>query len=211
MSELFTLIQTNQEVHLNADQKLVPNKEFSTLQKTADLLSQAKEEVADLLKKTEEECAQMKEKAKEEGFQEGLTLLNEKIFALDEEIKRVHHEMNRIILPLALKAAKKIVAKELETHPETIVNIVMQAIAPALQSHHVTIWVNKNDKELLEEKKGKIKEKLERVQNLSIKEREDVEQGGCIIETESGIINVQIENQWRAIETAFEKYLKSVS
>ena len=211
MSKLFTLIQTHQEIHLQPEQKLIPKEEFTTLQEASQLLAQAQEETAQLLKQTEEECLNLKEQAKEEGFQEGLSQLNEKILQLDEEIKRLHHEMNRIILPLALKAAKKIVGKELELHPETIVSIVMQAITPALQNHHVTIWVNKEDQELLEKEKSTLKAKLERVQNLFIKAREDIQPGGCVIETESGIINVQIENQWRAIEAAFEKYLKNLS
>lgn len=117
--------------------------------------------------------------------------------------------MNKLILPLALKAAKKIVAKELETKPETIVDIVLQALAPALQNHRITIWVSKADKEILETEKTRIKEKLEQVESLSIKERDDVAQGGCVIETESGIINASIDNQWRAIESAFDKYLKT--
>lgn len=117
--------------------------------------------------------------------------------------------MNKLILPLALKAAKKIVAKELETQPETIVDIVLQALAPVLQNHRITIWVNKADKEILEKEKTRIREKLEQVESLSIKERDDVAQGGCVIETESGIINASIENQWRAIESAFDKYLKT--
>ncbi|MFS8563974.1 MAG: hypothetical protein LVR00_06540 [Rhabdochlamydiaceae bacterium] len=60
--------------------------------------------------------------------------------------------MNQLILPLALKAAKKIVGKELETHPDAIVSIVMQALSPAMQNHRITIWINKADKDVLERK-----------------------------------------------------------
>lgn len=116
--------------------------------------------------------------------------------------------MNKLILPLALKAAKKIVTKELETRPETIVDIVLHTLTPVLQSHKITIWVNKADKEILEKEKSRIREKLEQIESLSIHERDDISPGGCIIETEAGIINASIENQWRAIEAAFDKYLK---
>jgi len=116
--------------------------------------------------------------------------------------------MNPLILPLALKAAKKIVAGELQTQPETIVNIVLQALAPVMQNHKITIYVNKADKEILETEKPRLKEKLEQVQSLIIKDRDDISPGGCMIETESGIINSTIENQWRSIEAAFDRYLK---
>ena len=35
-----------------------------------------------------------------------------------------------------------------------------------------------------------------------------IEPGGCIIETEAGIINAQLENQWRSLENAFESFMK---
>ncbi len=208
MSKLFSLIQDG-EVHPASNQKVIPLEDFSTLMEANELLEKARLDAENYRAATEEECIELREAAKKEGYQEGLEQLNANIIGLDQEKKRLRHEMNKLILPLALKAAKKIVAKELETKPETIVDIVLQALAPALQSHHITIWVNKTDKEILETEKIRIKEKLDQVESLSIKERDDVAQGGCIIETESGIINASIDNQWRAIESAFDKYLKT--
>ncbi len=208
MSKLFSLIEDG-EVHPASNQKVIPLEDFSTLMEASELLEKARQDAENYQAATEDECMQLREAAKKEGYQEGLEQLNANIIGLDQEKKRLRHEMNKLILPLALKAAKKIVAKELETQPETIVDIVLQALAPALQSHRITIWVSKADKEILETEKARIKEKLEQIESLSIKERDDVAQGGCIIETESGIINASIDNQWRAIESAFDKYLKA--
>ncbi len=208
MSKLFSLIQDG-EVHPASNQKVIPLADFSTLLEANELLEKARLDAEAYRAATEEECIDLREAAKKEGYQEGLEQLNANIIGLDQEKKRLRHEMNKLILPLALKAAKKIVAKELETNPETIVDIVLQALSPVLQNHRITIWVSKTDKEILETEKTRIKEKLEQVESLSIKERDDVAEGGCIIETESGIINASIENQWRAIESAFDKYLKT--
>ncbi len=117
------------------------------------LLEQARLDAETFRAATEAECVELKETAKKEGYQEGLEQLNANIIGLDQEKKRLRHEMNKLILPLALKAAKKIVAKELEINPETIVDIVLQALSPVLQNHHITIWVNKADKEILEDEK----------------------------------------------------------
>jgi len=208
MSKLFTLIE-DEEIHLASNKKVIPLKDFSTLIETVEILEKARQNAEEYRTRTEAECLELREAAKKEGYQEGLEQLNANIIGLDQEKKRLRHEMNKLILPLALKAAKKIVAKELEMNPETIVDIVLQALSPVLQNHQITIWVNKADKDILENEKNQLKEKLEQVQSLSIKERDDVAQGGCIIETESGIINASIDNQWRAIESAFDKYLKA--
>lgn len=189
--------------------KIIPAQDFTTLLEANEILERAREDTDALRKQTEAECVDLKEGAKKEGFEEGLKQLNDQILGLDHEKKRLRHEMNKLVLPLALKAAKKIVAKELETAPETIVDIVLQAILPVTQNHHITIWVNKSDKEILDANKGALKEKLEQIESLAIRERDDVSPGGCIIETESGIINASIETQWRVIEAAFERYGKS--
>ncbi len=207
MSRLFSLIYQG-EIHTASDKKVIPIEDYATLMEASEILERAREDLAAYKKKVEEECKQLREQSKQEGFAEGLKQLNDKIIGLDQEIKRLRHEMNKLILPLALKAAKKIVARELEIHPETIVDIVQQALIPATQNHRITVWVNKADKEILEAEKPKLKQILEHVEVLSIKERDDVAPGGCIIETESGIINAAIENQWRALEAAFERYVK---
>ncbi len=206
MSRLFSMIKGG-KVHPASKKKVIPLEDFTTLMEAHEILETARKEAEAHLEETKAHCIELKEAAQKEGFQEGLQQLNEQILGLDQEKKRLRHEMNKLILPLALKAAKKIVSKELETHPETIVNIVLQALIPVLQNHRITIWVNKADKEILEKEKSSLKEKLEQVESLSINERDDISPGGCIIETETGIVNAAIENQWRAIASAFDKYL----
>ena len=68
--------------------------------------------------------------------------------------------------------------------------------------------MNKADLAQIEAHKPKIKQIFEQIENLSIQERADIEPGGCIIETEAGIINAQLENQWRNLEIAFESFMK---
>ncbi len=196
------------DIHTATGKKVLPQEEYSVLLDARELLDKAKEDAEALHEKTKEECKKLRKKTKEEGFEEGLAKFNEHLLYFDTELKKLRHEMQQAILPLALKAAKKIVGKELETHPETIVDIVLQALAPVTQHHKIKIYVNKAEKETLEENKGRIREILEQVEALTIQERADVAPGGCIIETEAGIINASIENQWRALEAAFEKYMK---
>ena len=201
----FSLIYQG-EIHPAEDEKVIPAEEFSTLMQASEILERAKEDAEQFKKKTEEEGRKLKETAQEDGFDEGLQKFNEHLIHFDRQIRLIRMDLQKQILPLALKAAKKIVGEQLNLHPETIVEIVIQTLAPVLQNHRITIYVNKVDKEILETQKPKIKSILEHVQVLTIQERNDVSPGGCIIETESGIINASIENQWRALESAFDKY-----
>ncbi|MES2200477.1 MAG: HrpE/YscL family type III secretion apparatus protein [Chlamydiota bacterium] len=186
--------------------KIIPEAEFSQILEASEVLKKAKQDALDYHKKTEAECEELRKKAHEEGLQKGLEEFNEHILSLDKEAKKILLEMQKIILPLALKAAQKIVSREIELNPETIVDIVMQAMAPAKQNKKITIFANKSDLEALERNKPKLKEIFENLQVLNIQERPDVTSGGCMIETETGIINATAENQWKALENAFAKY-----
>lgn len=205
--KFFSLIYQG-EVHPASDKKVIPAEEFSTLASASEVLEKAREDAVRLKQETEKECEELKEAAKQEGFDSGLANFNDHIMGFERELLRLRHELQKLVLPLALKAAKKIVARQLDLHPDTIVDIVMQALAPATQSKKVTIYVNKVDRENLEAQKPKIKAAFEQIQSLSLQDRPDVTPGGCIIETESGIINATIENQWRTLEAAFERYMK---
>jgi len=207
MSKYFSLIFSG-EIHRAEEDKVLPEEEYSVLLDAQEVLAKAKEDVKTYLKLNKEECQKVLKKAEESGFNQGLTEFNKQILLYEQKMKVMEHDLQKMILPLALKAAKKIVGRELETTPDTIVDIVRQTLKPVTQNHHIKIYVNKKDLELLEKKKSELKKSLDQVQTFSIEEREDVSPGGCIIETEAGIINASLENQWRALESAFEAFMK---
>jgi type III secretion protein L len=202
---LFSFIRSG-KVHTAKPGKVIPKEQFSELMQAHDIIHKAQQEVEEYKTDISREADRLKEKAREEGFQEGLSAFNAHLLQFDKQLQLIRMELQRQILPLALKAAKKIVGEQLTLAPETIVEIVIQAIGPVVQNHRFTIYVNKADKDLLEAHRGKIRDLLEQVQTLTIADRADVPLGGCIIETESGIINATLENQWRALEAAFAKY-----
>lgn len=194
------------DIHPSDEKKVISADDFSKLVEASELVEIARQEKEKLRQETTEACEKLKKEEGEKGFQEGLDIFNEKIFAIDEELKALRLNLQQMVLPIALKAAKRIVGKELEIFPETIVDIVIQAIKPVSESQHITIFVNKEDKEHLDKNKPKLKEILQQAEVLAIQEKAEIEPGGCIIKTESGMINATIENQWRALERAFEKY-----
>lgn len=197
------------DLHPSTDEKVIAAKDYTTLKEASEILESARKDADKFLEKTQEQCKAQRKTAREKGLQEGLENFNEQIFFLDEQLKSIRLKLQQMVLPIALKAAKRIVGKELETKPETIVDIVMQAIAPISESHRVTLYVNKEDKEYLDAEKPKLKEILEQVDILTIQEKADVEKGGCLIQTERGMINATIDNQWKALERAFDKYKQS--
>lgn len=205
--KLFSLIGSG-DIHLEEGKKVLKSEDYALLLDAQELLKKTKKDAESYLKGVKTRAAKMREQAKEEGFQEGLDRVNNQIITLDKKIKEIEHEMQKMILPLALKAAKKIFGRELDLSPEAIVDIVLQTLKPVKESHRIKIFVSRDDLKILDKEKKKIREALEYVEILAIEERAGLEKGDCIIETEGGIINATLENQWRALEAAFETFLK---
>lgn len=205
----FSLINQPQAIHIAPQTKFVPAAEFSTLLSANNILEQVKQDAEKYKIAVVQECEKLKEVAEKEGFNKGFQEWASHIAKLEEEIAAVRKDSEKIIIPIALKAAKKIVDKELELSQETIIDIVLNYLKAVSSHKKITIYVNKKDLNILEANRQRLKEVFESLETLSLRERPDIETGGCIIETEGGIINAKLENQWELMETAFKRMFKN--
>lgn len=187
-------------------QKIISHKEWQELSTLDELILQAEEE----LKQAHEQLALDRIEEEKKGFQEGFEKGEHTFFAhlklFEEKIRELRVEMQKSILPLVIKTTKKIVAKELEVAPETIVDIVNDAIKPVLTSKVVRIFVRKEDLARLEKEKPQIKALFEAADAFTIGIKEDMEPGSCLIETDKGVINSSIDLKIKALESAFERF-----
>lgn len=191
-----------------SETKIIPKKEFEMLLSGKELIEEAHKQFEEFEIELETERKTALERGYKDGYQEGLTEFNEHILQLDAKLKSLRIDMQNQVLSFALKAAKKIVGDVLTLQPEVIMDIVKQTLKPVREAQNIKIGVSKEDRPLVEKRKGELKEILEQVETLVIEERSDVTSGGCIIETETGIINATLENQWRALEAAFTRMAK---
>lgn len=196
------------EVRIAPKTKIIPAEEFSTLQSAQEVLIHVNADAEKYKKEVVAEIETLKEQAQREGFEAGYTEWTTKLANLEEEILKVRKDLEQKIVPAAIQAAKKIVNKELEISQETIVDIVSSTLKSISQHKKVTIYVNQNDLITLEKKRSELKQIFENLESISIRPRADIKPGGCVIETEVGIINAQLENRWRILEAAFSKILQ---
>lgn len=195
------------EVHTGPG-KVIPKDDASELVTAEEILRAAREEAEEIIEEAKSDGEEIRQKAKEDGFDEGLAKFNEHIKLFEDRVKVLKHDMQKAMLPLVLKATKKIVGNELEVNPDSVVNIVQESIKSVSSAKVVKLYVNKHDLEVLEKEKEQLKAVFESLENFSLEERGDIEPGSCIIETERGILNATLENQYRALERAFENYRK---
>lgn len=207
MSKKFFSLIKHGSIHIAPKTKVIPAEQFSTLLEAQEVLNAVRTDAENYKLLVADECEKLKEHAHKEGFEEGFSQWVEKIAEVESEIQKVRSDLEKMLIPVALKAAKKIVGREIELSEETIVDIVSNALKAVAQHKKVTIYVSKKDMPILDAHRSRVKQLFENLETLSIRERSDINPGGCVIETEGGIINAQIENQWRVLEKAFENLM----
>jgi len=184
--------------------KIIPGEAFSRLMDASEVLEHIKQEAEQYRLEVSRDAEQIKEHAFKEGYEAGFKKWAEHLVKLEEEIHLVHKELQQLVIPVALKAAKKIVSKEIELSPDSIVDIVAAQLKSVATHKKITIYVNKADLEAIERNKNRLRDLFEALESLSIRAREDIAPGGCSIETEIGIINAQLEHRWSVLEKAFD-------
>lgn len=206
--KLFSLIY-GEKNQISGNQKVLPAESIGMLLDAEEVLKKIKDDADRYKLEVVEECEQLKANARIEGFADGYQQWAKQIAELEGEIQKVRSDLEKMLIPVALKAAKKILGKKIELSEDTIVDIVSTALKGVSQHKKITIYVNKRDLEPLEKHRSEIKNVFENLEVLSIRERADIARGGCIIETEGGIINAELENQWVALERAFASLIKN--
>jgi flagellar biosynthesis/type III secretory pathway protein FliH len=187
-------------------QKIIRHDEWLQLQSLDQLIEQAQIELEQAKEQLALDRIEEEKKGFDQGFEKGEKVFFQHLKMFEDKLKELRIEMQKSVLPIVLKATKKIVAKELETNPATIVDIVMDAIKPVLTSKVVRIFIAKDDMQYIEEHKPKIKELFEVAESFTIATKEDLEPGNCLIETDKGVINSSIELKIKALELAFERF-----
>jgi type III secretion protein L len=206
--KLFSLIY-GQPNKISSNKRIIPADTISQLIDAEEILAKVQSDAERYKMDVAKECEKLKESAQAAGFAEGYQTWVEHIAKLEEEIIKVRQDLEKLLIPVALKAAKKIVGREIELSDDTIVDIVSNSLKSVSQHKKITIYVNKKDLDPLEQSRGRLKEIFETLEVLSLRERSDITRGGCVIETEGGIINAQLENQWSALERAFASLMRN--
>lgn len=177
----------------------------------ADRIIQEAENEADRIRdeaaKVLAEVEGARETAKKEGFlegrDEGMAQATEIITKFESLKEEFYNKAEPEIISLVMEIAEKVIGRMVQDHREAIVSIVKQAVDSAL-GDRVTIRLNPEDHKKVQPQIKELQEGLDKSRRLVFKEDDSISAGGCVVETEVGMIDAQLETQLRAIRKALE-------
>lgn len=189
---------------------VIDRKSLEARSKAETIIAEAEAEaqkIREHAQKVLSEVEAVREKAKKDGLAageaKGLSQVTEKLVRLEAMREKFYKEAEVEIIKLVMAMAEKVIGKIVEERPDVIKDVVRQALERSL-GDRITVRVNPEDYQTITTQNMEFKDVLDRTKRLHFKEDETVAKGGCIVETEVGTIDAQIETQMEAIKKALE-------
>ena len=115
------------------------------------------------------------------------------------QMDALQQQMASALADAAVSLARQVVRGELEANPQQVAAVAQEAIeALLLSARHVTVRVHPDDQPLVAQGAAEILE----ARGARLVADAAVTRGGCIVESDIGIIDASIESRWRRAAAA---------
>ena len=187
-------------------------------QPTAAELGHAKDEIDLMLRQARMKAAEVEKEAYEKGFSEGeragretgekmVEAVLKQYTQTLEELKGLRCNLltgsEREVVRLSLEVAKKIVKREVCVDEELILALVKVALSRLADQSVMTVRVNPRDCQSILHFRESPGHRDSWHDGIKLVEDPLITRGGCLIETDSGVIDARVEEQFREIEKGF--------
>lgn len=188
------------------------------------IIANSHQEAEEIRVQVYEEAKQIREMSRSEGYESGLKTAQQEIEAdrllalqqnqqILEEARQTKLEMMKASEPdmvrLAMAVAKKVIAGELNTNPNIIINALRQALGFLDQPGNVTVYVNPVDVARI----FKVMETEAFTDigtndvNINVYADNRISPGGCILESDAGSVDARVETRIENVEKAVQEVM----
>jgi len=160
-----------------------------------------------LVSRAKEEAENIKKSAFEEGFKTGIEKAAEDIVNLRNELsnfmnarKEVFEYIAPDILEISVEIAKKIIKKELETDPQALINTITDVLKNLSKGEpKITVKVKPQAVQYIKDTLPNITYQYGIDSKINIVADPSIEDGGCVLQTNNGIVDASINTQLEII------------
>ena len=163
--------------------------------------TQIKAMAKDILGQVEGERQTKKQEGYEVGYQEGLAKTTQLMVEAKKLREKLFTDNEKEMIRLVFAIAERVIGDQLKTNNEAVLGVIKQAIKEAM-GQKIVIHLNPIDYETAKAKEAQLFKQVESDQSIAFRVNESVAQGGCLVESEIGTLDAQLETQLTAIKQA---------
>jgi len=132
-----------------------------------------------------------------------LISLQEVLLQLNNIRKETHQEIEKEVVELALAIARQVICQEVAFDRDIVVCVAREALATVEDPGRIKIKMSPSDLQFIKETRSQLSNVIKNIDNVTLEAAENIQSGGCIIETDLGEIDARIEKQLQAVEESF--------
>ena len=140
-----------------------------------------------------------------------ISSLKEAVIQLNAIREETYQQIEKEVVELALAIAQKVICREISTDQETVVCVAREALAKIDDPGKIKIKMNPSDLQFINETKYQLSNLIDGVNNVTFEAEENIQSGGCIIETELGEIDARIEKQLQTVAESFRSAMEKAN
>lgn len=182
--------------------KVLKREVYEAGREARDVVALAQEKANRILEDARRERDTICEQARQEGVAKGLAEWNQILARTSQRAEEAARNWEDTMLRLSVRVAEKIIGRELTLDPDTIVDIVRESLRGIRPGKHLVIQVNEADAPRVRAQVSRLKEGLGLNTEIEIVPSSSVAPGGCVIESELGIVDARLETQLKCLEDA---------
>lgn len=165
-----------------------------------------------LVSRAQEEADTIEKSAFEEGYRKGLEQAEADIQAFRDSITSFMNATEDVfeyiapdILEISVDIAKKVIKKEVETDPQVLINTIVDVLKTVSKSEpKINIRVKPQAVQFIKDTLPNITYQYGIDAKINIVADPSIEDGGCVFQTNNGIVDASIDTQLEIIKKALE-------
>lgn len=165
-----------------------------------------------LVSRAQEEAETIKKSAFEEGYRKGLEQAEADMLAFRKNMstfmnatKNVFEYVAPDILEISIDIAKKVIKKEVETDPQVLINTIVDVLKTLAKNEpKINIRVKPQAVQFIKDTLPNITYQYGIDAKINIVADPSIEEGGCVFQTNNGIVDASIDTQVEIIKKALE-------
>lgn len=169
--------------------------ESSVSSRADQMVADAEAKVAARQARAEEEALALLESSRKQGTEEGRRSADD-VTELAAKLKdQLAAGLEREGLEAAVDATRELIQLEFRQRPRAIVDVVRKALGSAKHQRDIFVRANPKDAAVLRDAKRELLDVLSRARDIDIRDDVGMAQGGCVIETELGVVDAAVDAQ----------------
>jgi type III secretion protein L len=179
--------------------KVLKREVYEAGREAQDVVAVAQQKARQILEEAERSREAILAQARQDGYAQGLAEWNDLLLRSRQREDELAKSWEDSMLRLSVRVAEKIIGHELKADPETIVDIVREALSSTRSGRHLVIQVNESDVDTVRSRIDNLKQ-IAVTGDIEVVASASVPTGGCSIESELGIIDARLETQLKCLE-----------